>query len=391
MPGMDMEVSRRLQDVQKGAHVQLPSALRTDAFSWKKYREFLRNPGGTAVVTGRAGVGKEVMLQMVHRMMNYREKWIDASEEKEDVLRILEQIRAMGRARTLQNRKQIVIFRDVDRTVLQKVAAIRDNRVPLVVVLDDPSKHIELFAHAHAVRVWENRKERSRREGKDAVVSFNMLADSAENAWGARCSVKSALEGCRTLQEAGFIAEKASLGFSVGYASKPTGSRVDERREVTAGWLHMRSSSRWCSSVENKEHAQGKMDTPNEKDRTDPKKETSTAGSSAVSLPCQSMHILFNTPHTSRSARLYFSPVFSLLVRYARANAQSLPKWLKKHLSWVVSGLPEGTHRDTVQQILKEAVGPVGAKPTGLPRYRYKDGHSYYVTREVRLREIGGE
>ncbi|KAI5189552.1 hypothetical protein NECID01_0575 [Nematocida sp. AWRm77] len=122
----------------------LPSELVLNESAWMQYKEWLlaHSAKKTAVVLGKPGIGKETMVRVVNRMLNYKEELVDGTERKEEVAAKLKQIIGAQRAKTLSGRRLVCVARDIDTSTLQRIANARSRGMPVVVILEDAPKKL---------------------------------------------------------------------------------------------------------------------------------------------------------------------------------------------------------------------------------------------------------
>lgn len=136
----------------------LPSELTVNENAWAQYREWLleRSQKKIAVVLGRAGIGKETMVRVVNKMLNYLPRVVDGTERREEVVQAAEELLRLRRARNMFGRKLVGVFRDIDPALIFKLAGRRDSEVPLVVILEDAPRKLFDAERVEVIRCYSD-------------------------------------------------------------------------------------------------------------------------------------------------------------------------------------------------------------------------------------------
>ncbi|KAI5170854.1 hypothetical protein NEFER03_0313 [Nematocida sp. LUAm3] len=170
-------------------HPSLPSELVVNEAAYKQYKEWMRDRKDKCVciVAGEPGIGKETMVRLCNRIFNYQERYIDGTDSREEIVHKIDEVKRVSRDKDISGRKLIIIARDLDQYIFQKLCEIKGSRVPIVIICDERFRktwegvHIEgVSCYSDGYRVMKRVAHIARREKIDVPEEIRIRIEGGE-------------------------------------------------------------------------------------------------------------------------------------------------------------------------------------------------------------------
>ncbi|OAG31980.1 hypothetical protein NEDG_00455 [Nematocida displodere] len=415
----------------KKHHPKLPSELVTQESVWHQLKTWLASTdreASVALVLGKTGIGKETLVHLTTRILNYKEKMID-SDKKEDLLSFLAAIKQVKRERDLHNRKTVVVLRDVDPNLLYKVAEAKNRFVPIIVLAEELSKKaVDSLGSVMVVRCYHDSVRTLARveaichsEDIEMPREIKLRVENGERIGKVLAdlhlfSLSSRLKGCAqsTSAKLSLLEVVRRLLYTKGERKKTFVEIEDLCKSATFGVadLLFENYAEKCLSLEDLALLADKSSeydtrTYHEENKTIPAYIYHQALCNDLTLSFKIPTPPVPNPNTARTRSLIYHGVpyqkqailpyiENLITALSRAikKAPTLAKvdlYTRRATKHLLQGTKASSAIDTdTREYLHSVEVPISTDRVVQPRYIHKEGHSYYATRDIPLKDILG-
>ncbi|KAI5189171.1 hypothetical protein NEMIN01_0337 [Nematocida minor] len=409
----------------------VPSELVVNEAGWRQYKEWLgRDASEKAVVMGRPGIGKETSIRLINKIHNYKEVHIDGMLSKEEISETIQSIEKTSRAKDIKGRSRIFVFRDVDRQFVRQILAIKNRMVKIVVIVDDVSlgkTYSSAEGGCEVVKMYSDMHRTHRRAENICRKIGIVMPDEISS------RIREGEKIGKTVSDIEIFRRNSKIK---GHAGVDTGGMgyIEALDKI----LHRRGGKRKSYSEIERVCSQSGIQTVQDllfnnylekclsiedactlseySSLYDVIGNNNLLGYDAKCVSVYQFHnllyntifvsfkgvqkkteavekgLIYNNMPISRLKADNIKELVSVLVR--KVKKQSTPgqtdEYTKRSIRYVLEGLKQASFIEEKDLITMQSIDimPTNICKVNIPRYIYKDGHSHYVTRDIRLSEI---